>query len=324
MGGDVTHANLRRRALLTALCASPLAALAQGSAVELIVPFAPGGLTDVVARMVGEVLARELAQPVVVKNVVGAGGNIAFAQVARSRPDGHTIGLLSLSAVTNSILRPGSGYDPLASFTPIGMGCVGGTLIVSHPSLPARTLPELIALAKAKPGTISYGTSGVGGGGHLAAELLQAAAGIELIHVPYKGGNQAAADLAGGQIPLLFSSMATAIPHVEAGRIHALATTSAARASALPKVPTVAELGFAGYEASVWFAMVGPAGLPEPIVRQVNAALNQALADPQVQEMIRKQGYEPGPGTPQACAAQIRADHAKWGKVIRDANIRFS
>lgn len=325
-----------RRRLLAGALALPLAgamqrALAQAPAsdwpsrpIKLVLGYPAGGAADGTARPLSPKLQSLLGQPLVFDYKPGAGATIAADYTAKQPADGYTLHFIDNGPL--AILPNGKtlGYDPLASFTPIGMGCIGGTLIVSHPSLPVRTLPELIQLAKAKPGTISYGTSGVGGGGHLAAELLQAAAGIELIHVPYKGGNQAAADLAGGQIPLLFSSMTTAIPHVEAGRINALATTSAARASALPKVATVAELGFAGYEASVWFAMVGPAGLPAPIVKQVNAALNQALADPQVQEMIRKQGYEPASGTPEACAAQIRGDHAKWGKVIRDANIRFS
>lgn len=292
--------------------------------IRLVLGYPAGGAADGTARPISPKLQGLLGQPVVFDYKPGAGATIAADFTAKAPPDGYILHFIDNGPL--AILPNGKSlhYDPLTSFTPIGMGCIGGTLIVSHASLAVRTLPELIQLAKARPGTISYGTSGVGGGGHLAAELLQSAAGIQLIHVPYKGGNQAAADLAGGQIPLLFSSMATAIPHVEAGRINALATTSAARASALPKVPTVAELGFPGFEASVWFAMVGPAGLPASIVRQVNAALNQALADPQVQDMIRRQGYEPGSGTPEALAAQIRADHAKWGKVIRNANISFT
>lgn len=331
-----TLPSIARRRLLAGALALPLAnamqcALAQAPAsdwpnrpIKLVLGYPAGGAADGTARPLSPKLQSLLGQPLVFDYKPGAGATIAADYTAKAAPDGYTLHFVDNGPL--AILPNGKplGYDPLASFAPIGMGCIGGTLIVSHPSLPARTLPELVQLAKAKPGTISYGTSGIGGGGHLAAELLQAAAGIVLVHVPYKGGNQAAADLAGGQIPLLFSSMATAIPHVEAGRIHALATTSAARASALPQVPTVAELGFPGFEASVWFALVGPAGLPAPIVRQVNAALNQALADTQVQEMIRRQGYEASTGTPEALAAQIRADHAKWGKVIRDANIRFT
>jgi tripartite-type tricarboxylate transporter receptor subunit TctC len=325
--------SMARRRMLAGALALPLAGLARAQApagdwpnrpIKLVLGYPAGGAADGTARPLSPKLQSLLGQPLVFDYKPGAGATIAADFTAKAPADGYTLHFVDTGPL--AIVPHGKtlGYDPLASFTPIGMGCVGGTLIVSHPSLPVRTLPELIQLAKSKPGTISYGTSGVGGAGHLAAELLQSAAGIELVHVPYKGGNQAAADLAGGQIPLLFSSMGTAIPHVEAGRIQALAVTSATRASALPKVPTVAELGFAGFDASVWFAMVGPAGLPAPIVRQVNTALNQALADPQVQDMLRRQGYEPSASTPEALAAQIRADHAKWGKLIRDANIRFT
>jgi tripartite-type tricarboxylate transporter receptor subunit TctC len=196
--------------------------------------------------------------------------------------------------------------------------------VAAHPSVTANTVEELIALAKAKPGSLTYGTSGIGGAGHLAAELLQSMTGIKLIHVPYKGGNQAVTDLVGGQIPLLFSSMTTAIPYVQSKKIKAIAVTYPSRASALPDTPTVAESGLAGFDASVWFAMVGPAGLPADIVAKANQALNAALAESNVQEALRKQGYEPVMGTAQDLAAQIKSDYDKWGKVIREAGISFA
>jgi tripartite-type tricarboxylate transporter receptor subunit TctC len=215
-------------------------------------------------------------------------------------------------------------YDPFKSFTPIGMVCAGGTLIAAHPSVEANTVPELIAMAKAKPGTLTYGTSGIGGAGHLAAELLQSMTGTKLVHVPYKGGNQAVTDLVGGQIPLLFSSMATAIPYVQAKKIKAIAVTYPTRAPAVPDTPTVAESGLEGFDASVWFAMVGPAKLPGDIVAKVNEALNAALEEASVQESLRKQGYEPVRGRPEDLAKQIKADYEKWGKVIREAGITFA
>jgi tripartite-type tricarboxylate transporter receptor subunit TctC len=183
---------------------------------------------------------------------------------------------------------------------------------------------ELIALLKAKPGALSYGTSGIGGAGHLAAELFQSMTGTRMIHVPYKGGNQAVTDLVGGQIPLLFSSMTTAIPYVQSKKIKGIAVTYPTRASALPDLPTVAESGLAGFDASVWFAMVGPAKLPDEIVVKVNQALNAAIGEAGVQDALRRQGYEPVTGSPMDLARQIRSDYEKWGKVIRDAGITFA
>jgi tripartite-type tricarboxylate transporter receptor subunit TctC len=265
-----------------------------------------------------------LGQPILFDYRPGAGATIAADYTSKAAPDGYTIHFADSGPLT--ILPNGKklGYDPFESFTPIGMGCTGGTLLVAHPSVKAKNVQELIAQAKANPGALSYGTSGIGGAGHLAAELLQSMAGVQMTHVPYKGGSQAVSDLVGGQVPLLFSSMATAIPHVQSGKIRAIAVTSATRAWALPDVPTVAEQGLPSFEASVWFAMVGPAGLPKEIVARVNEALNAALADPKVQDAIRRQGYDPEPGSPADLEKRIRADYDKWGKVIRDAQITFS
>jgi tripartite-type tricarboxylate transporter receptor subunit TctC len=322
-----------RRRLLAAALGLPFAALAgQAGAqarpwpdrpVRVILGYPPGGAADGTARPLEPKLQGLLGQPILFDYKPGAGATIAADQAARAAPDGYTLHFADSGPLT--ILPHGKrlGYDPFDSFTPIGMGCTGGTLLVAHPSVPARTIPELIAMANEKPGALSYGTSGIGGAGHLAAELFQSMTGAKMTHVPYKGGSQAVADLVGGQIPLLFSSMATAIPHVESGKIRAIAVTSAARAWALPDVKTVAEQGLPGFEASVWFSMLGPAKLPNEIVTKVNQALNEALKDPKVQESIRKQGYEPQPGTPEDFAKQIRADYEKWGKVIRDANIKF-
>jgi len=292
--------------------------------IRVIVGYPAGGASDGTARPLGPRLNDTLGQPVIFEYKPGAGATIAADYAAKADPDGYTLHFADSGPL--AILPNGKklSYDPIASFTPIGMGCTGGTLLVVHPSVQARNLKELIALAKAQPGVINYGTSGIGGAGHLAAELLQQMASIQLTHVPYKGGNQAMADLVGGQVPVLFSSMATAVPHVQSGRVRALAVTSATRASALPDVPTVAEQGMPGFEASIWFAMFGPAGLPPEVVQKTNAAMNDALANPEVQEAIRSQGYEPQPGTPDDLARQVRADLAKWGKVIRDAGITFA
>ena len=322
----------RRRAVLAAL-ATPLALAMQNTfaqsktwperPVKLVLGYPPGGAADGTARPLEPAMHSAFGQPVLFDYRPGAGATIAASYTAKAAPDGYTLHFIDSGPMT--ILPNGKrlDYDPFESFTPIGMVCLGGTLLVAHPSLPANSVPELIALAKAQPGVLSYGTSGIGGGGHLAAELFQSMTGTRLVHVPYKGGSQAAADLIGGQVPLLFSSMATAIPHVESGKIKALAVTSSTRAGALPKVPTVAEQGLPGFEASVWFAMVGPAKLPADIVAKANQAINVALADPAVQDAIRRQGYDPMPGSPEDLAKQVSLDYEKWGKVIRDANIRF-
>lgn len=326
--------DVRRRQLLAAALGLPLAARAGGAfaqqpgwpnrPVKVVLGYPPGGAADGTARPIEPKLQQALGQPVLFDYRPGAGATIAADFTAKASADGYTLHFVDSGPMT--ILPNGKklGYDPFDSFTPIGMVCTGGTLLVAHPSIEANTVQELIAMAKAKPGALSYGTSGIGGAGHLAAELLQEMAGIRMEHVPYKGGSQAAADLIGGQVPLLFSSMATAIPHVQTGKMKAIAVTSLTRASALPEVRTVAEQGLPGFEASVWFAMVGPAKLPEEVVARVNGAINAALADPKVQDAIRRQGYEPVSGPPGGLAAQIRADHEKWGKVIRDAKIVFA
>ena len=323
-----------RRIALSMAVGVPLAAALQRAGaqtagwpdrpVKVVLGYPPGGAADGTARPLEPKLQSLLGQPLLFDYRPGAGATIAAAFTAKAAPDGYTLHFVDSGPMT--ILPNGKRlpYDPFESFTPIGMVCAGGTLLVAHPSVPAKNVQELIALAKASPGALSYGTSGVGGAGHLAAELFQSMTGTKMIHVPYKGGSQAVADLAGGQVPLLFSSMGTAIPFVQSGKIKALGVTALSRASGLPDVPTVAEQGLPGFEASVWFALTGPAKLPAEIVSRVNAALNAALAEKSVQEAIRKQGYEPVPGTAADLARQIRIDHDKWGKVIRDANISFA
>lgn len=325
-------ANDRRRTILGAAIAVPFAAamnraLAQTAGwpdkpVKVVLGYPPGGAADGLARPLEPKMLAALGQPLLFDYRPGAGATVAAGFTAKAAPDGYTVHLTDSGPM--AILPNGKrlGYDPFENFSPIGIVCTGGTLVVAHPSVQARTLQELIALVKTSPG-LSYGTSGVGGAGHLAAELLQSMTGIKLTHVPYKGGSQAVTDLVGGQVPLLFSSMATAIPFVQSGKIVPIAVTSATRASALPEVRTVAEQGLPGFEASLWFAMVGPAKLPPDIVAKINAAQNAALNDPAVQAAIRKQGYEPQPGSPADLSKQLRADYDKWGKVIRDAKISF-
>jgi len=325
---------LRRRRILAAALAAPLAgamnrAFAQSRGwperpIKLVLGYPPGGAADGTTRPLEPKLQSMLGQSLLFDYRPGAGATLAAEYTAKAEPDGYTLHIIDAGPMT--ILPNGKklNYDPFKSFTPIGMVCAGGTLIAAHPSVEANTVQELIAMAKAKPGTLTYGTSGIGGAGHLAAELLQSMTGTKLVHVPYKGGNQAVTDLVGGQIPLLFSSMATAIPYVQAKKIKAIAVTYPTRAPAVPDTPTVAESGLEGFDASVWLAMVGPAKLPGDIVAKVNEALNAALEEASVQESLRKQGYEPVRGRPEDLAKQIKADYEKWGKVIREAGITFA
>jgi tripartite-type tricarboxylate transporter receptor subunit TctC len=247
---------------------------------------------------------------------------VAAQAISAAAPDGYTLHLTDAGPMTIVPHVSKVAYDPLASFTPIGLACAGGTAIVAHASLQARSLADFIRIAKAQPGKVSYGTSGVAGAGHMAAELLQIVAGIKLVHVAYKGGGPAMTDLLGGHIPVLFASMGTAVPHIKSGKIVPLAVTSTARVPAVPEVPTVAELGYPGFEALIWFGIVGPAKLPDEVTTKVNQALNAALDDKSVQEAIRGLGYEPARTSPSEFARVIANDLDKWRKVVREANVK--
>ncbi|MFW7340423.1 tripartite tricarboxylate transporter substrate binding protein [Pollutimonas sp. H1-120] len=291
--------------------------------VQLVLGYPTGGATDGVARPLELMLKDSLGQPVVFDYRPGAGATIGAAYVARAKPDGYTLHVTDSGPMT--ILPNGRkvGYDPLTGFTPVGMVCEGASIIVVHPSVPAHTLEELITLAKRDPGAIGFGTSGLGGAAHLSGELFQAMTGTQLVHIPYRGGSQAAIDLVGGQIPMAFASTGTALPFVKSGKMRALAVTSSQRVSIFPDVPTVAEAGYPDYDATVWFAIVGPAGLPDPIVARFNHALQDALGAQSTKDTLRAQGYEPAAGTPQMLAQRLRADYEKWGNLIREKQIAF-
>ena len=309
-------------ALGTAFSLTAFAQAWPSKPIRIILGYTPGGATEALTRPLIAKMEPVLGQSLIIDYRPGAGATLGAQVAASAAPDGYTLHLIDAGPATMVPAVQKLGYDPLTSFTPIGLVCAGGTAIVAHPSLPAKTLDELIKLAKAQPGKLSYGTSGVAGAGHMAAELLQIAAQIQMVHIAYKGGGPAMVDLLGGHVPLLFASMATAVPHVKSGKIRGLAVTTPARVPAIPEVPTVAELGFPGYEAQIWFGMVGPANLPADIVARTGRALAVALADKSVQESIRALGYEPAPGTPAQFAAIIRSDLEKWRKVVRTANIK--
>jgi tripartite-type tricarboxylate transporter receptor subunit TctC len=291
--------------------------------VTLMVGFAPGGGTDIAARIVAKPLATEFGQQVVVENRAGAGGNIATGAVARAAPDGYLISLATISSLTvQPLLNPKLPYDPRRDLAPLTMGVVFANVLVVHPSVPAKTVAEFVALARAKPGTIGYGTSGIGTTGHLAGELFRLMAQAPIVHVPYKGGGPAMTDLLGGQIPASFASAPSALPQVKAGKIRALATTGATRSSFLPDVPTIAESGYPGYEATNWYAFVAPAKTPKDVVERLNRDLVKVLSTPDIREQLLGNGMEPQPSTPEELARYIDREFATWGRVVKEAGIQ--
>jgi tripartite-type tricarboxylate transporter receptor subunit TctC len=319
---------LLRAALGMTLASATAAIVAQArrwpeKPVRLVVGYTTGGAADAIGRQLQPQLEATLGQPLIFDYRPGAGGLIAADYTVRAAADGYTMYLTDLAPLTILPNARKLSYDPLTSFTPVGMVVTGGTVIAAHPSFPADNVAQLIALLKAKPGVTVFGTSGVGGPGHLAAELFQAMSGTSMTHIPYKGGGPAMLDLLGGQVRLLFASAGTAVPYVQGGKIKALGVTGATRTAALPDIPTVAEQGLKGYEASNWFGLVGPAALPPEIVTRTNMAMNGALAVPGVQEGIRRLGYAPAPGTPSQFAERIKLDLAKWGGIIRERKLSF-
>jgi tripartite-type tricarboxylate transporter receptor subunit TctC len=316
------------RRLLAALVLLAAAPFAHAQAwptkpVKIIVPFPAGGPTDVLTRVLADKLAQSLGQPVVVENKPGAGGSIGADLAAKSAPDGYT--LLMATGSTHSVgpyLNPKLPYDPVKDFTPvIYVGNSTNVLLVS-PVLGVNSVKELIALAKSKSGGLTYATSGIGSVAHLTSEMFAAMAGVKLTHVPYKGTQQSITDLAAGSVSLLFDSTITGKPHIESGRLKGLAVSSRKRSAILPDIPTVDESGLPGFDSWNYFGIWGPAGLPAAVVQRVNAEMNRILADPAVKERFLTLGFEITGGTPQQFAEVIASESRRWGKVIKDANIK--
>ncbi len=289
--------------------------------VRLIVPFAPGGGSDIPARLLAAALGTSLGQQFVVDNRSGAGGILAGEMTAKATPDGYTLllGSIGMLAIIPNF-RKSLPYDAQKHFTPVSMLSATPTIVVVHPKLGANNLKELIALAKAKPGAISYGSSGNGSSTHLSGELFKAMAGVDLAHVPYKGAAPAVVDLLAGQILVGFDTLSS-LAHVKAGRLKALAISTATRSPLLPDVPTVAEAAVPGYETSSWNGIMAPAGTPPAIVLRLNAEIQKALAVSELRERMQANGNTPRPSTPEAFGAFIRDERARWAKVIREANI---
>jgi tripartite-type tricarboxylate transporter receptor subunit TctC len=312
------------RFLVCALLLAATSALAQypSKPITMVVGFEPGGGTDTVARVVAKFLAENVGQQVVVENRAGAGGNIAVDHTIKSAPDGYTVVLANVGALTVNPHLMKLAYDPLRDLAPVTMAVVFPNIVVTHPRVPAKTLAEFVKLAKDKPGTITYGSSGVGGAGHLAGALLEQVAQIQLVHVPYKGGGPAMRGLLGGEIDVYISTPVAALPHILSGKANALVSTGVRRSTALPNVPTVAESGYAGYEAVNWYAYLAPAKTPRPIIERLNQELGKVLRAPAAVSLLEKQGVDPEPGSPEALAAYMKREYETWGKVVKQANIK--
>ena len=288
--------------------------------VTTVVGFAPGGGTDTVSRIIAKTLGDQLGQQVLTDNKSGAGGNIATDFVVKAAPDGHTIYLANVGAIAvNPHLLPLT-YDPLRDLAPISMAVVFPNLVVVHPSVPADSFAEFIRLARDNPGKYTYGSSGIGGAGHLAGELLKMMAGIDLVHVPFKGGGPAMQAMLGGQIAAYMATPVAAGPHVRAGKAKALAVTGPKRDQFMPDVPAVAE-SYPGYQATNWYAYFAPARTPKDILARLNREIVKALGTAEVKELLAKQGLEASPGTPEELAAHARRESETWARVIKQANI---
>ena len=305
----------------------PVAAGAQSDAypnhlVRFIVGNSVGGGEDASARLIAARLSANLGQQFVIDNRAGASGAIAAESTVKSPPDGYTIMLGSVgSLAVNPSLYKNLAYDPLRDLAPVSGAVTQSNILVANPSVPVRNVPELIALAKAQAGKLTFGSSGSGNAGHLAGELFKAMAQVNIIHVPYKGGGPAMIDLIGGRIDLIFASAPTALPQVKAGKLTALAVTTAKHSVFLPEVPTIAESGVPGYEASNWYGIVVPIKTPPAVVQRLNAEIVRALTAPEMVAALFTQGLEGMPTTSQEFGAHMRAEAAKWGKVVRDGGI---
>ena len=290
--------------------------------VRVIVPFAPGGPADVLARVIGQELSDALGQPFVVENKVGAAGNIGVEQIAKAAPDGYTLGIVPVGNIAvNPSLFPTLPYKA-SELAPVVMLATVENVLVVNADVPAKSLKELLALAKLKPGTLSFASPGAGSQAHLAGELMGLSADVKLIHVPYKGIGPALNDVVGGQVTMMFGAMSAVLPHVRSGKLRALGVASIKRSATVPELPTIAEQGLPRFEAVSWYALMAPAGTPAPIIERLNAQSARSLAKPAIREKFAAQGLEPGGGKPQDLATEIQAETVRWADVIKKQNIK--
>ena len=317
---------VRASLALAAACLLPLGAAAQASypdkPVRFVVPYPPGGGTDVVARIVQERFQQALGQPIVIDNRGGAAGSLGTDVVAKSAPDGYTV-LFTLSSHTiNPSFYARLPFDTAKDFEPVGIVASLPQILVANPQFAPNTVAELVALAKAKPGTVSFASVGNGSPGHLAGELLKLRTGTQMTHIPYRGGGPAVTDVMGGQVPLLWVSIPAAAQFVKQGKVKALAVSTVRRSAAFPEVPTMQEAGVADFEVDSWYAMFVPAKTPKPIVDKLNRALNAVVAEPDIREKLLAQGSEGVGGKPEALAKMVSVELAKWGKLAKEANLK--
>ena len=314
------------RVLLVALAFHLPAAWGQAwpsKPIRIIVPFAPGGPADLLPRLIGPKLTEAWGQPVVVENKPGAGGNIGMDALAKAAPDGYTLVIgPNGNLVVNPHLDPNLPYDVFRDFTPVTLLASFSNVLVVNPEVPAKTVPELIALAKAKPGALSYGSPGTGSQAHLGGEFLKLMAGIDIIHVPYNGTAPAMRDLLGGQISFMFAQTSSALPQVQSGKLRALGVASARRSAQLPDVPTIAESGLPGFEAVSWYALLAPAGTPKEIVTRLQAEIARILQLPDIREKLALQGGEPVGNTPEQLSSMLKSESSRYADIVKRANIK--
>jgi len=289
--------------------------------IKWVVPFTPGGAMDSMARSIGERLSQSLKQPVVIENRPGAGGTIGSSMVAKSEPDGHTMMIVSIGHAVNPALYPKLSYDPVKSFEPVSLVAIVPNVLVAGPAVKANNVTELIAAAKAQPGKMTYASAGNGTTIHLGAELFNAMAGVDILHVPYKGSAPAMTDLLGRQVDIMFDSVSSAKPHIDSGRLKALAVTTTKRSSVLPNVPTLSEAGLKGYELNGWYAVFVPAKTPRAIVDRLNAEITNAIKHPDVAKRFAQLGAEPVGSSPEELAKYLDSEMKRWPDIIRARNI---
>jgi tripartite-type tricarboxylate transporter receptor subunit TctC len=290
--------------------------------IRFIVPFPPGGPVDAVARIVGQRVSQSVGQPVTVENRAGAGGIVGAEIAAKAPADGYTVFVCAIHHSVLPSINAKLPYDFWRDFVSVGMGATFPIVVVANPSVPVHSLKELIAYAKANPGMLSYGSSGNGGGTHLAGELFKTLAGVDILHVPYKGSAPAMTDVLGGQVQLMFADGPTAVPQVKGGKVRVLAVAQSRRSALVPEVPSANEAGLPGYDAYSWTGFVAPAGTPADVVLRLNAEIVKALSAPDMREALLTRGAEPHPGTPEQFTTFVRAEMSKWAKVVREANIK--
>ncbi len=291
--------------------------------IRLVVPFTPGGSSDILARSVGQKLSEAWGQPVVIDNIPGAGGSLGADRVAKAAPDGYTLLMGHIGTHTvNPLIYPKLAYDPIKSFSPVAWVARVPNVLVVHPSVPAKTLKELVALAKSKPGQLNYGSGGNGSAAHLTTEYLKLQSQTFMVHVPYRGTAPAVNDLVAGQTQLLFTGAPAVLPFVKSGQLRALAVSSSKRMDALPDLPTVAESGYKGFEADQWYGIMAPSGTPREIVAKLNAQINLALNSPELKLRLANEGAIAAPTTPEAFGQHIASELARWKPVVQSGGIK--